>query len=159
MTNKNGFTMIEVLVAISISTILIVGMVRFMGTALPVYRSTFLQTSANETARVQLKRIAHEVREARTSDTGAYPLAEATPQKIVFYANIDDDTATERVRYELIGTNLVRGIIKPSGSPIAYDVSQEVVSIVARSIQNGSDSIFTYYGSDYPTDPNPIVLP
>src|SRR3989344_5286258 len=96
-----GYTLIEVLVSISISTIIIVGTVRFMGNALPLYRATFLQTTADETAQLQMKRISNEVREARPSDTGAYPIVQASPQRIIFYTNVDGDAATERVRYEL----------------------------------------------------------
>lgn len=154
-----GYTLIEILVAISISTIVIVGTVRFMGIALPLYRSTFLQSSADETAQIQMRRISNEIREARPSDTGAYPILQATPHRIIFFANVDGDAATERVRYELIGTTLVRGVLKPTGSPISYNVSNETVSTVARSIYNGTSPLFTYYGSDYPEVDEPLVLP
>jgi prepilin-type N-terminal cleavage/methylation domain-containing protein len=155
----NGYTLIEVLFAISISSILMIATVQFMGTALPVYRSTYLHSLADETAQVQLRRITREIREARPSDSGAYPLVAADPQKVIFYANVDDDTATERVRYELIGTTLVRGITEPTGFPIVYNLAQESVSTVARSIYNGTTPLFSYYGSDYPEDKNPLVLP
>lgn len=157
MRDSNGFTLIEILVAIGISSIILVALVRFMGVSIPAYRSLFLQNGANDTARVQLKRIAHQLREARLSDTGAYPVVEATPRKLVFYADVDGDIATERVRYELVGTDLVRGVTDPSGDPLTYDVSQEVVSTVARSIQNGSSAVFTYYGGNYPSDAAPVA--
>lgn len=154
-----GFTFIETLVTIGISSVLFVGIALLMGTALPVYRSTFLQTGVNETARVQMKRIANEIREARPSDEGSYPIVEATDHKLIFYADIDGDAATERVRYELVGIHLERGIIDPTGNPPVYNVGQEVVSTVASTVYNGSSPLFTYYGSDYPTNPNPLVLP
>ncbi|MDA1168961.1 MAG: type II secretion system protein [bacterium] len=154
-----GFTVIEILVAIGISSMLFVGMAILIATALPVYRSTFVQTSVNDTARVQLKRIANEIREARVSDEGSYPIVEATGFKLVFYADIDGDDATERVRYELVGAHLERGIINPIGNPAVYDEGQEVVSTVSSFVYNGSSPLFTYYGSDYPTNSNPLVLP
>jgi prepilin-type N-terminal cleavage/methylation domain-containing protein len=154
-----GYTLIEVLVAVSISTVLLVAVVQFVGNSFPVYRSTFLQTSADELAQLQMKRIAEEVREARTSDAGAYPIVQATPYKIIFYANVDADASVERVRYELVGTTLVKGIINPSAPPtVVYNVSQEQVSTIARSIYNGTTPIFTYYGSDYPSNTNPLIL-
>ncbi len=154
---KTGYSLIELMVVISISSIIIVSLVRLMATAIPVYRSTVAQTMSNETARVQLKRISDEIRNSRPSDTGAFPIVEASPNRIVFYANIDSDAATERVRYELTGTDLVRGVVKPTGSPLAYDVATEAVVTVARSIRNGSTSLFTYYGKDYPADSRPII--
>ena len=145
-------TLLEIIVAIAISSIILMGMVRFLGTSIPAYRSLFLQSIADEAARVQLVRISHLMRSAKTSDTGAFPLVEASAQRVIFYANIDDDAATERVRYELNGTDLVRGVTKPSGDPIIYDTGQETVTTVARFIRNGISPVFLYYGSNYPQD-------
>ena len=150
---RAGFTLVEIIVVIAISSLLIAGLIRFMAGALPVYRSTFLQSLADETARVQLQRISHEIRSAQTSDTGAFPIVEASPQRFIFYANADSDASIERIRYELIGTDLIRGITQPSGIPISYNTSQEQASIVARSIRNGANPVFYYYGSNYPADP------
>lgn len=149
---QRGFTLVEIIVVIAISSILMAGMIRYMASALPIYRSSFLQSLANETARVQLKRISHEIRSAQPSDSGAFPIVEASPQRFIFYANVDSDSSVERVRYELIGTNLVRGITKPSGTPITYNTSTEQVSTVASTIRNGSNPVFYYYGSDYPAN-------
>lgn len=140
------------MVVVAISSIIIITLVRFMGISLPVYRSLFLQTLADETARVQLDRISHTLRAARVSDTGAYPLVEASPQRIIFYANVDSDTAVERVRYELVGADLIRGITKSSGNPLAYNTAEETSHIIARSIQNGTNPVFAYFSSNYPSD-------
>lgn len=153
---NKGFTLIELLVAISLSSIIIVALVRIMGTSLPLYRSAFIQTTANETARVQLRRIAHEIRSAVPSDTGGFPLVDAAASRLIFYANIDSDSAVERVRYELVGTNVVRGITKPSGNPLTYNTDQEVTTIIARSVQNGGNPVFMYYGTNYPSDMNSV---
>ncbi len=151
-----GFSLIEILVAISISSILLVGMVRFMGTAIPLYRSTFMQTMADETARVQLKRMAREIRSALPSDAGAFPIVEASASRLIFYANVDSDSSAERVRYELVDTTMVRGVTQPTGNPIVYNVAQESATTVARSIQNGSNPVFMYYDSTYPSSTTPV---
>lgn len=153
---ERGFTALEMVIVAFLSSLLMTALLRFLVAGYPISRVTFLQTNSNETARVQLKRIAREIRQAKDSDTGAYGLVEMSPQRIIFYANVDGDAATERVRYELTGSNLERGLIEPSGTPLTYNVGSEVTTEVARSIRNGAQPIFTYYSGDYPADPAPL---
>ncbi len=152
-----GFTVLEVIIVAALGSLLMTALLRFLVAGYPISRVTWLQTHSNETARLQLKRIAREVRQAKDSDTGAYGLVEMLPQRIVFYANVNADAATERVRYELTGTDLERGITKPSGSPLTYDLNTEKTTIVTRSIRNGAQDIFTYYNGDYPADTTPLT--
>jgi prepilin-type N-terminal cleavage/methylation domain-containing protein len=152
---SKGFTLVELMVVIAISSILMVGMIRFMAGGLTQYRSTFLQSLADETARVQLKRMSHDIRSAEQSATGAFPIVEASPQRFIYYANTDKATVN-RIRYELVGTDLVRGVTKPSGSPITYNTSTEQVTVIARDVQNGANPVFYYYGSDYPSNGSPV---
>lgn len=151
-----GFTIIEIIVVAFISTMVLAALLRFLSVGHPLAKTTYLQAQSTEAARLQLRRIATALREVQYSDAGAYPLVETGPQKLVFYANIDADTEIERVRYELSGTDLQRGVTQPSGNPITYDPSQEQARVVARLIRNGADPIFTYYTGDYPTNPSPL---
>jgi len=154
---KNGFTLTEMIVVIAIISIIMTILVRVMATGFPLSRVTLSQARSAETARLQLKRIAKGMREARYSEAGAYPLVDVDPQKIVFYSDVDSDDTVELVRYELIGTKLERGLIKPAGSPAVYDPDDEVKSVVAGVIQNGGQDIFTYYNGDYPADQTPLT--
>lgn len=149
---QKGFTVVEIVVVIGISTILLTALLRFLVAGYPISSVTLLQANSNETARVHLQRIANEIRQARYSDTGAYPLVEMLPQKLVFYANVDNDSAIERVRYELDGTDLIRGVLKPTGDPLTYNDANEVTQVVARSIRNDTKDIFIYYNGNYPDD-------
>ena len=151
--------MLEIIIVVSISSLLLAALLRFLVAGFPIATITYAQQRSTEVARLQLNRIASVLREARRSDTGAYPLVEMSPQRIIVYADIDNDSVTERVRYELEGTNLVRGIVKPTrvpGFPLVYELDDETWGIVARSIRNGSDPIFTYFSGDYPTNPTPL---
>lgn len=152
-----GFTVIETIVVVSLSGLLITALLRFLVAGYPLAKVTYLQQRSTENARLQLKRITKALREARPSQTGAYPLVEMGPQRIIFYADIDADATVERVRYELSGSNLQRGLIEPSGTPATYNVNNEVTTTISTSIRNGTDDIFTYYTGDYPTDQTPLT--
>lgn len=151
-----GFTLIEVIIVSFIATMVITALLRFLSIGHPLAKTTYLQSQSSETARVQLKRLASALREVRTSDTGAFALVETSPQRIIFYADVDGDPAIERVRYELVGTDLHRGITDPSGTPVTYDLNQEKSTIVTRFIRNGTDPVFLYYDGDYPANPSPL---
>jgi hypothetical protein len=151
-----GLTTYEVIVSIAISSIIMVALLRLTTTGFSVSRSTFSQSQAVETSRVQLRRLTTSLRQARQADTGAFAIAEALPQRLVYYSDIDGDGTTERLRYELVGTNLERGIIEPTGVPVSYPAAQEQEAIVATGIRNGATAVFRYFGSSYPADPNPL---
>jgi type II secretory pathway component PulJ len=155
-SREGGLTILEVMLAVTISVIIVTALLRFLVVGFPLSRITYIQESSTETARVQLKRLTRTLRELRQADTGAYALVEAQPQRLIFYANVDNDTATERVRYELVGTNLERGIVNPTGSPPTYNLATESKTTVAASVRNGSEAIFTYYSGTYPSDTTPL---
>lgn len=153
----SGFTVVEMVVVLGISSVLISALIWFLATGYPISKTTYLQQRSTESARLQLKRMAKALREARPSDSGAYPLVEMSPQRIIFYSDVDADSTTERIRYELIGTDLVRGVTKPSGDPLTYDVANEQTNIVTSHVQNGNTDMFTYYNGDYPADQTPLT--
>lgn len=155
--SQRGLSLVELLVVMAISSIVLIALMNFLASGFPVSRVVFAQAMAAETARLQLQRISKALREARYADTGAYPLAEMEPARIVFYADVDGDDVTERLRYELRGSTLERGIIKPSGEPLRYDEEEEVASVVAAGVRNGAEPVFTYYSGDYPADTTPLL--
>jgi prepilin-type N-terminal cleavage/methylation domain-containing protein len=151
-SHQKGLTLVEIILVTAISSIIIAALLRFLTAGFPLSKVTYLQERSTENARLQLQRLARTIREARQSDTGAYPLVETSPQRLIFYADVDGDPLTERVRYELTGTNLVRGILKPTGTPLTYNLANEVTTTIASYLRNGATPLFIYYSGDYPTD-------
>ncbi len=156
-SDERGLTIIELVVVVTISSLLLSALLRFVVIGYPLSKTTYLQSRSTESARLQLKRLAKSLRELRQSDTGSYPLITAENQRIIFYANVDSDALTERVRYQLDGTNLIRAIIKPSGDPVLYNEADEQAAVIVTSIRNGATPIFTYYSGDYPADQTPLA--
>lgn len=154
---QSGLSVLEIVIVIGITGVIITALVRFLVVGYPLSKTTYLQVRSTETARLQLKRIVKILREARQSDTGAYPLVEIEQQKIVFFADVDADEVTERVRLELNGTQLLKGILEPTGDPLEYDENNESEVVLMANVRNGSDQIFTYYSGDYPSDTTPLT--
>ncbi|MEK9201667.1 MAG: hypothetical protein AAB944_01715, partial [Patescibacteria group bacterium] len=60
-----------------------------------------------------------------------------------------NDGLQERVRYFLSGTDLRKGVIKPSGNPLQYNPASETFSTLARDVRNGGQNLFDYYDANY----------
>jgi len=148
-----GFSLIEALVTIFIFALIIISLNSFILSGYRAYYYNFQQTAAINEARRGIETMIKEIREAKTGDDGAYPLIEAGDSEFIFYSNIDSDSATERVRYFLDGTNLKKGVTKPTGDPPQYNTANETISVLSQYVRNGTSTpIFTYYNGNWPTD-------
>ena len=149
--NKKGFTIIELVVVIGIFSLLSLAVAWILITSLRSNTTAWDQLQAENDAGKVLKDIVNEVRRAESSDIGAYALSTTTPYELAFYANIDNDSYKELVRFKLQGTELIKGITKPSGNPLDYNSTTEQFSTIARDVVNiqKNDPLFYYYDKNY----------
>jgi prepilin-type N-terminal cleavage/methylation domain-containing protein len=147
--SQSGFSIIELLITIFIFTVLSTAVYTLFRSISSSNRVLSASIAAQDEARKVLKPLVGEVRDATSSSTGTYAIQTATNTEFTFYSNVDSDTLVERIRYFLSGTTLKKGVIKPSGSPLAYDSGSETVTEVIHHIANGATPIFTYYDENY----------
>ncbi len=140
--------MIEVLVAIGIFLLLITGIVNLLLWGMHGRDVVWEQLSTQNEGRKIVQDFTNELRRASVSSIGAYPIEVANTSTIVFYSNIDSDTWRERVRYFLSGKLLQKGVIKPTGNPMVYSGTNEVITTVVNDVANTS-SLFYYYDQNY----------
>lgn len=146
---NRGFTLIEVLVAITISTIAI-GVVTYF--ALDVSQFGLNLGDRLETEReleMTLRSILTEIRSMGPADNGSYDIATASPTALTFFADIDGDRKFEQVRYFLDGTTLKKGVTVSQGTPATYPPQNETVTEVVHYMVPGP-ALFTYYGAGNP---------
>lgn len=146
---QKGFTIIEIVVAISIFSIVSIGLMYLVGVVFTqATKSGNTIADADQTRRLS-NNIMQELRNAVTGSNGAYPLSIASDQQLQFYSNVDGGTDIERVRYYLSGGKLYRGIVKQSGSPANYN-GTEVSRVVQDNVaNNGSTPLFYYYDENF----------
>ncbi len=100
-----GFTLIEVLVAVFVFTLAMVAVAGFIVLSYQIHGYNFEESVAIDEARRGIETMLKEIRAANTGDNGAYPIERADDKQFIFYGDIDDDGATERVRYFLSTVN------------------------------------------------------
>ena len=154
--SQKGITLVEFAITLGIFVIITFAIYGFIRIALLAQSRSLSEITAGNDARKAILQMAHDIRGTIQSETGGYPIEEATDQSLIIYTNVDDDEDTERVRYTLSGTNLERGIIQPQGAPATYPLDQEQVSILSQYIQNDASPIFYYYDENYTGTQDPI---
>lgn len=145
---KNGFTMIEAMLAVAIFSSVVVAIGAFQRDVF--YFNDVLQTGLNNIteARKVLRPFVGEVRKAESSNLGAFSIEKAEAKTFIFFTDTDNDGLRERVRYFVDGDTFKKGIIKPSGSPFVYSVANEKITEVVRNVIEDQTQ-FSYFDSSY----------
>jgi prepilin-type N-terminal cleavage/methylation domain-containing protein len=158
--NSRGVTLVELLVAIGIFTIISMGAGWILIQSIRHNGIIFEQLSSQSEGRKAVQHVIDVVRKAELSSVGSYPIASASSTELILYANVDADSLRERVRFWLDGTTLKQGVLKPSGNPISYTGTEYVVEL-AHYITNSAQSIptFVYYDELYTGSQNPLASP
>lgn len=148
---KKGFTLIEVMIAGTMITTLGFALLALQNLIFENEQTAFnTYRNVSETNQV-LTQFIREVRQAQTSENGAYPLEVLEDNEIVFFTDYDNDSIVERIRYTLNANLLEKGITEPSGSPAVYDTNIESIRTLTENVVNQTP-LFSYYNSDWPED-------
>ncbi|MFA6476228.1 MAG: prepilin-type N-terminal cleavage/methylation domain-containing protein [Candidatus Paceibacterota bacterium] len=157
--NLKGLTLIELLVAISISLLVGIAVINF---GRDIFYQNYLVSkslvSENE-AKSTLSRIVTELRRAVPAGTGAYPLDTVSSTTLIFYSDTNGDGVSERLHYWRDGLSLKRGLTSPSGSPYTYSPTDGSVGIAVNTLINATGTIFSYYDQNYDGSSSPLSLP
>jgi hypothetical protein len=152
----------ELLVTISI-IVLIAGVITTFERNLFSYDFT-AQDNLNTQidARHVVENMVAALREAEPSANGAYAVAVSSSSALTFFADPNNTGNPTEIQYYISGTNLIQGVIAPTGSPLTYTAGNEKFSTVASGVQNAASStlpIFQYYDENYAGTSSPLTQP
>jgi prepilin-type N-terminal cleavage/methylation domain-containing protein len=160
-----GMTLIEMMVAIAVVLIAMEGFTFLFLRTWDTNKFILEEGMASAAASRATNKIVIQLRGVQQADNGDYPLESGDDFDVVFYSDIDNDDAVEKVHYYLDddADQLRLGISDPiATNPVTYPAGDDAVSVVANYVVNvDTDPIFYYYNSDYPNDTtnNPLTTP
>lgn len=142
-TKKYAFTLIEILVAMAICSIIILIFNQFLITGFKSTTFNMEQEEAISEARNGLDVITKEIRGANSSENGSYAISEISTNTFAFYNDINKDGRREKIKYYLDGYDLKK-VVTLSGEDNNY-TSTSTTSVLSKYINNRGVSIFKYY--------------
>jgi prepilin-type N-terminal cleavage/methylation domain-containing protein len=155
-----AFTLIEVLTTIAIMTSIMVVVSLFQYNVLNYNRSAATSLINATEAQNILKNVARELRSAEPGENGEYPIASVATSTITFFADLNADGKSEKIRYYISANTLYRGVILPVGLPAVYSSANETRKILTTGLRNSSSTpIFQYYSSTYNGTSTPLSYP
>jgi prepilin-type N-terminal cleavage/methylation domain-containing protein len=154
-TKAAGFTLIEVIVAIGIFTLIIMGVTELVSGILVKSNQQGNLLVTNNSARQLIFVFSKELRNVTTAVTGAYALADVSNQQLIFFT--DTGTSINRVRYYIQNGALYKGLTKPSGNPPIYNLGSEANTLVQKDVANGASPLFYYYDGNYNGTPGSFL--
>ena len=158
--NNKGFTLLELVVAVGIFTLIILGGAWLLVSGLRYNTIIWDQLQGQSEGRRALKSVVDIVRTAEESSIGSYAIVSADDNELILYANVDDDSYIEKVRFWLDNTTLKMGIIKPSGNPFGYtgsEIDLELTHYVVNIAEG--EPLFYYYDEDYTGTQSALTTP
>ena len=157
---QKGFTLVETLVAMSISIIVMIAIGTF---ARDIFYTNSVQSGLFSTAqdsRAIIRTMTNELRSTSPGSDGSYPIVTAGTTTLTFFSDIYGNGIKERVRYFLATTTLEKGVVVPTGSPLSYNLSNESITALAYNVRNGSSTpIFNYYDGTFTGTSSPLTQP
>jgi len=158
-----GMTLIELLVAITILTVVMTGLSAIFSHVWKSNAYAIKMGQASFSVSRGLDRMVVYLRKARQADNGAYAIQSAAENDLVIFSDYDKNGATERLHFYLEGGQIKMGVARPLGGTVkTYPVEDQEVSVLAENIVNvESEPIFHYYNINYPvvSTNNPVPYP
>ena len=153
-----GFTLIEVVIVIAIFATIFTVIASFGQNTSLLSNLINKSLQAEQDLKQTFQILVTEIRSAGPSSLGAYPIESAATGSIAFFSDIDEDGIFERVRYFVGTSTLQKGVIKPTGNPLVYATSSEVLKTMVNYLLIAT-STFEYYDSNYTGSEAPLSTP
>jgi len=146
-----GVTFVEMIVTIVVMSIVMLGASLFFVRMWMMHHFAIKSGIASFVASKAVEDSVNMMRKAQQPLNGTFPIEVADDHEFIFYADYDNDSDVEKVRYFVEDGVFRRGVIEPDTAiPPAYGGTEEVRDL-ANNITNdiaSGEVIFSYYSGD-----------
>ena len=141
INRQSGFTLLEILIVITIMAIATGLVATFVGNSFNAYGFLQAKASTSSDANLELDRVSRVIR-------GATQVLNAGTNSLTVYAYFSPrDNAPDQVNYYVSGTSFLAAVIPASGTApnYTYNVANQQNYTLITHLTNGAQVAFTYY--------------
>ena len=166
LRQQHGFTLPELLVAMTIGLMTVIGAYTVLETSMKQTTNVAGRVNATQRGRIAMDVITRQLRSQVCYSATVPALVSGTPDSVKFHADLSDGSKPIQQR-EIVFNPTARTITERvwpgSGSPLAFPtmtVNRLLVDQVARRIPSDPTPVFRYYAYDLNDPPRPdLELP
>ena len=148
MQKKKGMTLSELIIAISIFSMVMVGVNQLFISSWRNYKLVMNTSEVNLKANRGMSYVDDVLRRVTDGADGSYAVLDAGSFDLKVFSDVDKDNKIERVHYYIEGEELKMGTTEASGFPLVYpSVDSESVTIVSGITNGSTRPIFSYYNN------------
>ncbi len=156
--SQKGFTLMEIVVVIGITGIVMAMISTLLTDSFRMQRVAVEKASVGEECQRALSGVEKDMISMIEGENGAFPLALAESNQIIFYSDTDLDGTVEKIKISKNSKIITKEIFEPVNE-IYPESATNTVNISSHFSQEVGDNIFAYYGSDFSGTQNPISDP
>jgi prepilin-type N-terminal cleavage/methylation domain-containing protein len=172
--SEQGFTLVELIVAVTVGTIVMLASLALLDMTVNGQRDAELRVDALDNGRRGMEQISRQIRSQICLGRGVAPVITAQDDQIEFYASLARDPGTapleiQRRRLQFVEDGRFgRGRIEEtvwvgsgtlgSGTPITWPTPPRVRTVIADIRRTPGRPIFRYWKYDPDTSPDVIAL-
>lgn len=155
-----GMTLVEVIFAIAILFLVMGAVYAFQINIFKYNTEASGSFRVAQDAQLIVKMMGRELRGSAPSANGAYAIVSVSTSSVAFYSDIDGAGTTELVRYYLVGNNLQKSVIIPTGAPAVYNPASALVRTIITNVRNSTSTpAFLFYDGNYDGTSAPMPYP
>lgn len=156
--SKKGFTLMEIVVVIGITGIVMAMISTLLTDSFRMQRVAVEKASVGEECQRALSEIEKDMISMIEGENGAFPLALAENNQIIFYSDTDLDGVIEKIRISKNSKIITKEVFEPINE-IYPENATSTINISSHFSQDAGDDIFAYFGSDFSGTENPMIDP
>lgn len=140
-----GMTLVEMLVIISIYTVLMLAITASVVHLYQINGYNMAQSYEVDHARRGLHTWLQDAKEMTYADDGTFPIAIMGDHRIGFYSDIDKDYSVEFIEYVLTSSNLYKNTYEATGYPPVYNFTVPTkTELLSEYVQNINQGVITF---------------